>query len=257
MNKETWNKKVPVHVASAFYDNEQFIAGKSSLNDIEQGLLGDVKGKSILHLQCHFGQDSISLSRLGARVVGVDFSDKAIEVAIDLAKNCQTSTEFVCADIYDLPSKMNRQFDIVFTTYGTIGWLPDIKKWAGVVSHFLKPGGFLVFAEFHPVIWMFDDNFNEIAYAYFNREDIVETFEGTYADQGAPIKQKTITWNHGLAEVLESLLDRGLSIDKFREYDYSPYDCFNGTIESEPGKYRIKAMGAKLPMVYALKATKR
>lgn len=256
INRETWNKKVPVHVDSEFYSNNEFIEGKSSLNKIELDLLGDVTGKSILHLQCHFGQDSLSLSRMGAEVVGVDFSDKAIDVARDLANNIDSSAKFICSDIYDLPNHLDEKFDIVFTSYGTVGWLPDINKWAGVVAQFLKPGGKFVFAEFHPVIWMFDDNFEKIAYTYFQKEDIIEHFDGTYADQSAPIQQKTITWNHGLSEVLTSLLDRGLTINSFNEFDYSPYDCFNGTIESEPGKFRIKQHGEKLPMVYSLMATK-
>jgi 2-polyprenyl-3-methyl-5-hydroxy-6-metoxy-1,4-benzoquinol methylase len=256
-NRQAWDKKVPVHLESAFYRMGDFLAGSSSLNDIELDLLGNLKDKSILHLQCHFGQDSISLSRLGAAVVGVDFSDKAIEEAGKLADKLKVSTRFICSDVYELPNKLKEKFDIVFTTYGTIGWLPDIDRWAKVVATFLKPGGSLVFAEFHPVVWMFDDSFNEITYAYFKRQEIIETTEGTYAEPSAELSQKTITWNHGLAEVLQSLMDQGLKIDTFREYDYSPYDCFKGMIEFAPGKYRINKMGDKLPMVYALRATRQ
>lgn len=252
INKQLWNNKTEVHLNSEFYDNENFIKGKSSLNQIELALLGDVKGKTILHLQCHFGQDTISLSRMGAKTVGVDLSDKAIATAKDLAQQTNANAEFICCDVYDLPKHLNQQFDIVFTSYGTIGWLPDLDKWAKIVSQFLKPGGQFIFVEFHPVVWMFDDDFKTIAYNYFNVEPIIEIEEGTYADKNADIKQQAISWNHDLSEVINSLIKNGISIQQFNEYDYSPYNCFNETIEAAPNKYRIKHLGAKIPMIYSL-----
>ena len=138
--------------------------GRTSLNSIELDLLGDVKGKQILHLQCHFGQDSISLSRLGAKVTGMDLADKAIDAARQLSTKCATDTEFVLSDIYDLPNVLNKKYDIVYTSYGTIGWLPDLDQWAGVISHFLKPGGKFIFVEFHPFVWMYDDDFTHVKY---------------------------------------------------------------------------------------------
>lgn len=156
-NRQSWNQRTELHVTSAFYDVPGFINGASSLKDIELQLLGDVTGKTILHLQCHFGQDTLSLARLGATVTGIDLSDKAIEAARELAQKVQQDATFICCDLYDLPNYLDEQFDIVFTTYGTIGWLPDLDKWAKIVSRYLKPGGQFVFVEFHPVAWMFDD----------------------------------------------------------------------------------------------------
>lgn len=257
INRQSWNNRVETHLQSDFYFLEEFIQGKSSLNDIELSLLGDLSRKSILHLQCHFGQDSISLSRLGAEVVGVDLSDKAIESAKKIAQQVATTTSFVCSDIYDLPNHLNKQFDIVFTSYGTIGWLPDLDKWAKVISHFLKPNGRFIFVEFHPVVWMFDDNFEKIGYNYFNEKAIIETETGTYADKNAPISQDCISWNHSISEVINSLIKQGLTIDSFDELDYSPYNCFNKTIEFEKGKFRIEHLDNKIPMVYALSATKK
>lgn len=256
INKQLWNNKVNVHIESDFYDNDNFIKGNSSLNPIELELLGNVEEKSILHLQCHFGQDTISLSRMGAKTVGVDLSDKAIATAKELSKQTNTDADFICCDVYDLPNHLNQQFDIVFTSYGTIGWLPDLDKWAKVVSQFLKPGGQFIFVEFHPVVWMFDDDFETIKYSYFNIEPIIEIEEGTYADKNADIKQQAVSWNHDLSEVLNSLIKNGISIQQFNEYDYSPYNCFNETIEVGPNKYRIKHLGDKIPMVYSLVAEK-
>ncbi len=256
INKTLWNNKTDVHINSEFYDNQTFIEGRNSLNSIEIELLGDIKGKSILHLQCHFGQDTISLNRLGANVTGIDLSDKVIKRAKELATKTNSDATFICCDIYDLPKYLDEKFDLVFTSYGTIGWLPDLDKWAKIVSRFLKPNGKFIFAEFHPVLWMFDDNFKIIEFNYFNDGPIVETEEGTYADINAPLVQESVSWNHSISEVLTSLLQNGLEINSMNEYDYSPYNCFNNTVEYEPQKFRIKHLDNKIPMVYSIVAKK-
>lgn len=256
-NRESWNRRTAYHIESEFYDVEGFLKGKNSLNGIELALLGDVSGKSILHLQCHFGQDSLSLARMGAHVTGIDLSDKAIGKAKELNARMGFDAEFICCDLYDLPGLLHRQFDIVFTSYGTIGWLPDMDRWAAVVSHFLKPGAQFVFAEFHPVVWMFDDGFSKIAYDYFNAGPIIESETGTYADKSAPITGEYVGWNHPLGEVLTALLKHGLVITGFQEYAYSPHNCFSGTEEPEPGKFRIKHLEKNIPMVYSITAEKK
>lgn len=257
VNRQTWNEKTKTHIASDFYDQKSFLQGKSSLNQIELNLLGDVKGKSILHLQCHFGQDSISLSRMGAKVTGIDFSDLAIAEAQKFAAQVGADTRFVCCDVYSLPQKLTDIYDIVFTSYGTIGWLPDIDKWAEVVAHFLKPGGRFIMAEFHPAIWMFDHDLNKIQYSYFKDQPIIESESGTYAEKGAPLRTQTITWNHALGEVCTALTDHHIALEQLREFDYTPYNIFPESDEFEPGKFRIKKFGNKLPLVYALSGKKQ
>jgi len=234
-----------------------FLKGKTSLNNIELNLLGDLQGKTILHLQCHFGQDTISLSRLGAEVTGIDLSDKAIQRAEEIARDTKSNATFICCDLYDLPNHLEKQFDIVYTSYGTIGWLPDLDKWAKVITKFLKPNGQFIFVEFHPVVWMFDDNFEKIGYNYFNSGAIFETENGTYADKTANISQDYIMWNHSFSEVINSLIQNGLEIQALDEFDYSPYNCFNKTIELEPKKYRIEHLENKIPMVYSIVAKKK
>ena len=257
INKQSWNNRVDAHFKSSFYDVDRFIEGKSSLNEIELQLLGDLNGKSVLHLQCHFGQDTISLARLGATATGVDLSDKAIAQAQLLSQQTNTPAQFICCDIYDLPNHLNEQFDIVFTSYGTIGWLPDLHKWAAVIQQFLKPGGKFVFVEFHPVVWMYDDDFSKVAYNYFNTGPIYETESGTYADRDAAIQQSYVMWNHGLAEVFTAMLRHNLSITTFQEFDYSPYNCFKHTVEIAPGKFHIQHLGNNIPMVYTIVAIKK
>ncbi|KOY86543.1 methyltransferase type 12 [bacterium 336/3] len=257
INRNSWNNRLESHLNSDFYDLTSFLNGKSSLNDIEIDLLGNIQGKSILHLQCHFGQDTLSLARLGAEVTGVDLSDKAIKKAQELASQLNIKADFICSDIYDLPKHLDKHFDIVFTSYGTIGWLPDLNKWGKLISQYLKPNGKFIFVEFHPVVWMFDDNFERIGYNYFNDGAIIETESGTYADKNAPITQDYVCWNHGMGEVINNLIKNGLEILSLDEYDYSPYNCFNKTIEFEPQKYRIEHLSNKIPMVYALSAKKK
>lgn len=256
INRQSWNDRVDSHLKSEFYDVEGFLKGETSLKEIELPILGDVSGKSILHLQCHFGQDTLSLARMGAKCTGIDLSDKAIASAKELNGKLGLDAKFLACDVYDTPQHVEGKFDIVYTSYGTIGWLPDLDRWASVISHFLKPGGKLVFVEFHPVVWMFDDDFTEVKYPYHNAEPIVEEENGTYADREAEINLKYVSWNHGLGEVMTALLNHGLKLTSFLEYNYSPYDCFAHTIEFETGKFRIEHLGGKIPMVYSLVAEK-
>lgn len=255
INKTSWNKRTAYHVQSDFYKMDTFKQGATSLDQIALEQLGDIQDKSILHLQCHFGQDSLSMSRMGAAVTGVDLSDKSIEQAQELSKELALDARFICCDIYELPKYLDQQFDMVFTSYGTIGWLPDLDKWADIVRQFLKPGGQFCFIEFHPVVWMFDDDFKTIHYNYFNSGPIVETESGTYADKEANLVNEYVMWNHSMSEVVQALISKGLRIQELKEFDYSPYNCFSNTVEFEAGKYRIEHLGSKIPMVYAINAT--
>jgi len=256
INKKLWNNKTEVHFNSEFYDVKSFLGGKSSLMKAELDLLGDVRGKKILHLQCHFGMDTISLARMGAKVTGVDLSDKAIEKARLLNEQCGTDVEFVESDVLKLKDVLNDSFDIVFTSYGTVGWLDDLTKWADVVHHFLKPGGEFIMVDFHPVVWMFSYDFTKIEFNYMDTEAIVEELEGTYADKSSDLKDQSVGWNHGISGILNPLVHKGLRLADFQEYDYSPYNCFNNTIEISKGIFQIRGMEKKIPMMYSIKAVK-
>ena len=253
-NKELWNQRTTVHLDSAFYNLEGFKKGETVLTPIELSELGVVKGKNLLHLQCHFGMDSLDWARRGASVTGVDLSDKAISEAQKLNSEMGLDASFVCCNVLDTSAHVPGQFDIVFTSYGTIGWLPDLQPWAEMIAEKLKPGGIFYIAEFHPVVWMFDDDFTRIAYSYENREVIVTENQGTYTDRSADIKGKEYSWNHSISEVLNALIGAGLQIKQFNEHMYSPYPCFRNVVEFEPGKWHIKGMEGKIPMVYSLMA---
>jgi SAM-dependent methyltransferase len=266
-NKTLWNKRTAIHKDSSFYDVAGFKAGKNVLTPIELSALGDVKGKKMLHLQCHFGLDTLSWARLGADITGIDFSDAAIREAIQLNNELGLSAKFICCNVYDLhPSNSSSKTtplegfgkaDIIFTSYGVIGWLPDLDQWAEIISYYLKPGGTFYMAEFHPVIWMFDDDFKEIIYCYEKREVIETEIQGTYTDRNANIKAKEYGWNHSISEVLNALITHGMHIDFFNEHMYSPYPCFNNVVQNKEGNWWIRGLEDKIPMVYSIKATKR
>lgn len=256
INRKLWDARTRIHVHSNFYDVQGFIKGNNPLNTIELDLLGDVRGKKILHLQCHFGLDTLALARMGAEVTGVDFSEEAISEAQNLASKTNLNAEFICCDLYDLPMFYTGKFDIIFTSYGTIGWLPDLDRWANIISRFLNKEGAFIFAEFHPLIWMFDNDFTSITYAYHQCDAIEENMEQTYTDGQKMESMPSISWNHGLSEVFSALRTSGLTIDIFKEYNYSPYDCFKGTKQLADKQYIIEKFDGKIPMVYSLKAYK-
>ena len=256
-NRQLWNQRTLVHKDSAFYDLEGFKRGDTALRSIELGEMGDVKGKSLLHLQCHFGMDSLDWARRGAKVTGMDLSDEAVRTARELSTELGLAARFICCNVYDLPDHLSEKFDIVFTSYGVIGWLPDLDKWAAIVADHLKPGGVFYMAEFHPFVWTFDDDFTHIKYHYDNQEMIVTENQGTYTDREAAIKGREYSWNHSLAEVLNALLKAGLELEFFNEHMYSPYACFRNLVETRPGHWQLRGMEGKIPMVYSLRMKKR
>ncbi|ULC60493.1 methyltransferase domain-containing protein [Flaviramulus sp. BrNp1-15] len=256
VNKETWNNKVKVHAKSEMYDLEAFKKGKSSLMPYEIEALGDVNGKSLLHLQCHFGQDTLSWSRLGAKCTGVDLSDEGIKLAQNLNDELGLDAKFVCCNVLDTSKFVQDIFDIVFTSYGVIGWLPDLKPWGQMIAERLKKGGTFFMAEFHPIVWMFDylDGKPIMKYGYMQDEVIYEEYEGTYANQESKMVSKEYGWNHGLGEVISALTEAGLHIEYLKEYNESPYDVLTDLVKTESGMYVTK--DKLYPLIFTLKATK-
>lgn len=255
-NRDGWNKRTCVHKNTSFYDVLSFKAGKSSLTPIELEEVGEVEGKSLLHLQCHFGMDTLSWARKGAQVTGMDISDEAIDYAKELSKEINVPAQFICCNIYHLAANLDKKFDIVFTSYGVISWLPDLDKWASIINHFLKPGGIFYIIEFHPVVWMFDDNFKYIKYAYHNSDTIFEKQSGTYADKNADIEYEEYSWNHSLGEVINPLTRHNLQIQYLNEFMFSSWNCFNNMVQGEDGLWRVKGLENKIPVMYSIKAVK-
>ncbi|WP_339635057.1 class I SAM-dependent methyltransferase [Bizionia echini] len=255
-NRATWNQKVRVHAESDMYDMEAFKKGKSSLMSYELEALGNVSGKSMLHLQCHFGQDTLSWSRMGASCVGVDLSDEGIKLAQTLNTELGLDAKFVCCNVLDTSKHITEQFDIVFTSYGVIGWLPELKPWGRMIAERLKKGGTFFMAEFHPIVWMFDyiNGKPNMKYGYMQDEVIFEEYEGTYANQDSKIISKEYGWNHGLSEVINALTQAGLHIEHLNEYHESPYNVLPNLVETKNGMFKIAAN--LYPLIFTIKATK-
>lgn len=255
-NRDTWNKKVAIHAKSDFYNLNEFKNGKSSLNKYEVTALGDVSNKSLLHLQCHFGQDTLSWARMGAECTGIDLSDAGIKLAKQLNDELGLNSKFVCCNVLDVSKHVKNQFDIVFTSYGTIGWLPDLKPWAQMIFERLKVGGVFYIVEFHPIAWMFDyaSNPQKLAYGYHQKEAIYEEYEGTYADEKSNMISKEYGWNQSLGEIVTSLINAGLTIECLNEYDASPYNIFPELEINNKGMYELS--NKLYPLLFELKATK-
>lgn len=257
VNKETWNKKTAVHFESRFYDKHAFAKAKNSLHLYETTALSNVTGKSMLHLQCHFGQDSLSWVHKGAAVTAVDISDAAIQLATQLSKELELPARFICCNVLETSQFVTEQFDIVFTSYGTINWLPDLAPWAQMIAERLKPGGVFYMVEFHPIAWMFDYTIEPQAmkYHYAHKEVIYEEYTGTYADVNDTMISKEYAWNHSLSEVIQSLINAGLHIELFKEHDGSPYDVFPDMLQKEDGLYYLK--NRLYPTIFEVKAVKK
>jgi 2-polyprenyl-3-methyl-5-hydroxy-6-metoxy-1,4-benzoquinol methylase len=256
-NKSLWDQKTAVHEKSDFYNLKSFLNNGNSLNTVEEELLGDVSMKKIIHLQCHFGMDSISLARKGATVTAIDLSSKSIVLAKSLNEKMHTSVRFIESNVYDIPDKVQETFDIVFTSYGALCWLPDLGIWAEIVEKLLKPGGKLVMVEFHPTLYLFDHSNNTISYDYFNRSVYEESTEGTYAETSSTIKHKEYFWNHSLAEVIQPLISRELKLDFFEEYDYSPYNCFENMVKRKKNEFVYRGISPVIPHIYSIVVSKK
>jgi SAM-dependent methyltransferase len=262
-NLELWNNWTQINAAS--YDVEGFKSGKKGLGSLELGEVGDVAGTTLLHLQCHFGMDTLSWARLGATVTGADFSGEAIELARSLAAEVGIPATFVLSDLYDVPNVLDGQFDIVFTSYGAISWLPDMDGWAKVVAHFLKPGGTFYMAEFHPFVMVFEDAEDgetlRVTYPYRSEPNEPLRFEtqGNYANPNADYRGVEYGWNHTLGDIMTALIQAGLRIEFLHEHHFSvDGGMFKALEEGGDGYYYLKSPveRAAIPLMFSIRATK-
>jgi SAM-dependent methyltransferase len=264
-NRELWDAWTKIHVESEFYDVASFRSGERGIRvrDYEREEIGSVEGKSLLHMQCHFGLDTLSWARLGADVTGADFSDEAIAAARALAAEVGIAARFVRSDIDELPNVLHDEFDIVYTSNGVLGWLPDIAAWARVAAHFVKPGGFLYVTEIHPVAQAFE---NEgvapgelrLAYPYWSHaEPLRFDVKGSYADRDAPTEGLVeFGWDHSMGEIVTAIIDAGLRLDFLHEFDFVNWPM-GYLVEGADGRWRLPDdTKGGLPLFFSLKATK-
>jgi SAM-dependent methyltransferase len=259
-NQDMWNDWAPLHAASQFYDVAGFRKGRCTLYPIELEEVGDVTGKSLLHFQYHFGLDTLSWARRGAKVTGIDFSDKAVDIARSLSKETEIKADFVNSNIYDLPKNLTGQFDVVYTSAEVLCWLPDLKGWADVIVQFLKPGGFFYILEGHPFLNMlYTDNLNavvpEITKSYFYTPEPEEyQTDSSYTGDKTQIKHTGDEWMHSLGDIINSLISAGLKIEFLHEYPKIFFKAMPYMVQDKDGYWRIP--GDKIPLIFTLKATK-
>ncbi|MFC5452537.1 class I SAM-dependent methyltransferase [Paenibacillus aestuarii] len=261
-NRVHWNARTAVNAASAArYDIEGLKAGKSTLTPIEHEELRDLPGKSLLHLQCHFGLDTLSLARLGAHVTGVDFSEDAIAIAERLSQETGLNARFLCSDIYGLPQVLEDTFDIVFTSGGVLFWLSDLDRWAKIIAHFLKPGGVLYLQEEHPFLNVFDDAADvtdlHTRYPYFHTEQPLK-IEGLlpYSDPATDQRTVEYVWSYSFSDILNALIGAGLRLDYLHEFSHGGNRRFPFMAQGEDGRWRWNDATNNIPLTFSLQATK-
>ena len=258
-NLDLWQQFVDINSESEFYRLKEFKAGENSLHALEQEELGEVNGKSLLHLQCHFGMDTLSWARLGAQATGMDFSPKAIDLARSLSTELKLPAEFICCDLYDLPKHLNGQFDIVYTSYGVLTWLGDIPRWAQIAASYVKPGGVFYIAEFHPFASVFDSDQHGLVVRdpYFHKDPIGYWVDGSYADAHAKIAPiESFEWIHPLGEVVSSLIQEGLQIEFLHEFPYSFFQQLPDLVETEDHRFIFPDGKTPIPLIYSIRARK-
>lgn len=266
LNRANWDERVPIHLGAKSYDLGPLRAGRGQLHIIEGAELGPVEGLRVLHLQCHFGRDTLTLAQRGADVVGLDFSEPAIAAARELASELglEARARFVAADVYDAPAAIPdaHAFDLVYVTWGALWWLPDVRRWAEVVAHFLKPGGRLYLADGHPTAFVYDDEVPTadgmpgLFVPYFHRQALLLDDTRDYADDTARLENsKTLQWLHPLGEIVTGLIDAGLRIDRLTEHDCVPWRMFRILVRDADGMYRWPQR-PWLPLAFSLVATR-
>ena len=269
-NRARWDESVAVHVASEFYGVDRFLAGESTLLPLDLEEVGDVSGKSLLHLQCHFGLDTLSWARLGTQVVGVDFAPSAVGTAREIAERAGLRAEFVESELYASPEALADRlatFDIVYVNLGALCWLPDIAGWARVCAGFLKDGGRLYLRDVHPITQTLDDESAagelRLRYPYFEMAQPQHWVgDQDYADDSASLAHRdSFEWNHSLGEIATAVIDAGLQVEFLHEQDWTVYRALPWLVETERGIWRLPerdgSADQRLPLMFSLRATKR
>jgi SAM-dependent methyltransferase len=261
-NQQLWDEYTRINAASPLYELDRFKAGAIKLHPLERSELeADVSGKTLLHLQCHFGMDTLSWARLGARVTGMDFSEKAIALARSLSEELLIPARFVCCDLYDLPRHLDGEFDIVFTSYGVLTWLPDLRSWAELVARYLRPGGLFYIAEFHPAGMLFSEKVTglewRVGYDYFREEVSICQAEGNYSDRTATLEHNTAhEWTYQLGTVVSELIRAGLRIEYLHEHPFTVYGQFPFLERREDTHWHLPEGMLRVPLLFSLRAVK-
>jgi SAM-dependent methyltransferase len=254
-NQSLWGLKTPHHVSSDFYDVPLFLQGQTTLTEIEIFQVGDVRGLELLHLQCHFGLDTLSWVRQGAVATGLDFAPESIEAAKSLASETRLNCRFRCANVLEQQKDWANKFDRIVTSYGALCWLDNLEQWASNIAYYMKSGGMFSLLEFHPLTNLFCPEFSPAGLYSYSSIPVSRKRTGTYANRNAPIEYTEHVWGHNIGEILSSLISVGLTILKVEEHKYSPV-MFHPEMIETPNGWTIEKHGEHLPMLLSVTASK-
>lgn len=265
-NRANWDDRAAAHWDTDVYPIHRFVDDPAHVSDVvefDRTELGDVAGRSLLHLQCHIGTDTVSWARLGANVTGIDLSPGSIERARELARLTSTPARFEVAELYDSPNVVRETFDVVYTGIGALPWLPDIAGWGRIVAGFLKPGGTFYVREGHPMLFTIDDERTddrlELRYPYFSRDEPLRFDDATSyagAERGELDHPTHYEWSHGLGEIVTALVDAGLRIDFLHEHRFLDWQALPSLVQGEDGFWRLSEGADRLPLCFSLRATR-
>ena len=264
-NRSNWNERADIHIKdeTGFYAIDRLVAGEPVLTPIERQELPALAGKRVAHFQCHIGTDTLSLKLLGAaEVVGLDFSPKAVAHARELAERAGLEAQFVEGSVYDAPALLGGDFDLVFTSWGTIGWLDDMARWAAAIAGVLKPGGQLYFADSHPFVLPFDDEAGgapTLLYDYETPQEQPLQFDTdtTYNLSDERIgSTRTYEWSHSMSRVLNALIGAGLTIRVVNEHEAVPWQRFGIMTMGADRLWRLPKEHVRIPLAWSILAEK-
>jgi SAM-dependent methyltransferase len=258
-NRRSWDERVPIHVASEFYDVEGWLREGRGPRPAEAEALGDVTGLDLVHLQCHFGLDTLAWARAGARVTGLDFSEPAIEQARLLARRAglDDRATFVCADVYDAVEALgHHSYDVVYVSLGALCWLPFVDRWAAVVASLLQHGGRLFVHDVHPLSDAFSDDELVIENSYFEEpEPYVDDSGFTYTDGTYSLSMgRNYSWAHSLGEIVTALIGHGLTLERLEEHDWTSFARFPWLVRDSDQHFSIPAGRPRVPLSFSLLA---
>ena len=260
-NRELWDEWAAINAGSELYRLAEFKAGGNKLHPLEREEVGPVEERSLLHLMCHFGMDTLSRARLGAIVTGVDFSPEAIRMARELSAELGIPARFLCCDLYDLPEHLDETFDVVHTSYGVLSWLSELEGWARIVSRYLRPGGAFYIAEIHPACMLFDESVPSaewrVGYDYFQEEVRSFDVKGSYADPSVAVKSlRSYEWFYTLGRVVSLLIREGLRIEFLHEHPFTVYQALPFLEKREDGYWHLPASMPRVPLLFSLRASR-
>jgi SAM-dependent methyltransferase len=260
-NRANWNDRTEIHLASEFYDVDAWLRDTRGPRPREIEALGDVTGLRLLHLQCHFGLDTLQWARAGATVTGLDFSPTAIDAAITIADRAGLSdrSTFVCSDVYDATTVLGHAtFDVVYVSLGALCWLPSVDRWAAQVGALVAPGGRFYIHDVHPLAWALSDDSLEVEHTYFEEaEPFVDDSDATYTDAPRPVASvRSYEWNHSIGEIVTALVGAGLRVDWLTEHDWTVWPRFPWLVPNADGEWTTPPHMARMPLTFSLVATR-